>query len=70
MGHLDSFASANLEAAAAARVLFHGMTAQELRESLLWKQAVTRRLKPLHEMTEPERRDFARLMDVRLPKLR
>jgi hypothetical protein len=68
VGHLDDFQSSNLDVVEDAASMFHGMTAEQIRESPEWKALVAKRLKPLSEMSEQDKQAFAQAMNQRFPK--
>ena len=68
VGHLDSFRSSNLNVVEDAKGTFHGRCAEEIRKSAKWMELVNQRLKPLGEMTEDEKAEFAQLMNARYPR--
>ena len=68
MGHFDSFRSSNLNVLEDAKGTFHGSCAEEIRKSTRWMELVNQRLKPLGEMSEHEKAEFAHLMNARYPR--
>jgi len=67
VGHLDSFQSSNLNVVEDATSSFHGKSAEEIRQSARWMELVGQRLKPLGEMSQSDKDEFARLMNARYP---
>ena len=68
MGHFDSFRSSNLNVLEDAHATFHGKCAEEIRKSARWMELVNQRLKPLGEMSQAEKDEFAQLMNARYPR--
>lgn len=67
-GHLDSFQSSNLEVVEDATVMFHGMTAEQIKADPRWQVKVAAKLKPLDQLTAVEREAFTKLMNDTYPK--
>ncbi|MBS2033055.1 MAG: hypothetical protein JST54_34600 [Deltaproteobacteria bacterium] len=68
VGHFDSFRSSNLNVLEDAQGSFHGKCAEEIRKSARWLELVSQRLKPLGEMSQQDKDEFARLMNARYPR--
>ena len=68
VGHFDSFQSSNLNVLEDAKGIFHGRCAEEIRKSARWVELVGQRLKPLGEMSEHEKAEFAHSMNARFPR--
>ena len=69
LGHLDDFESGNLEVARDAQGPYHGRSGDQIREDPAWRLALQSRLKPLGQLTAPERTALRQVMDRRLPIL-
>jgi len=68
IGHLDSFASSNLDVEHDAMHVFHGMAAEQIKADPEWQKRVVARLKPLDEMSAGERTEFRKRMDETFPR--
>jgi hypothetical protein len=68
IGHLDDFKSSNLEAEKDADITFHGWTKVVIMEDLNWLDKKSKRLKPLDEMTDDDKKEFTELMNTTFPK--
>jgi hypothetical protein len=68
VGHLDDFQSSNLDVVLDAEKTFHGMSAAEIKANTDWKSKLTKRLKPLSQMTDEDKAAFVKLMNDTFPK--
>ena len=68
VGHLDDFESSNLQVVTDAENTFLGMEAAAIRADATWKAKVAARLKPLGEMTAPDKDQFVAEMNARFPR--
>jgi hypothetical protein len=68
LGHLDSFASGNVDTEHAATTEFHGLPAEKIRKSAAWLSKVAARLRPLDAMSSADRMALRILMDRAIPR--
>lgn len=67
IGHLNDFKSSNLDIDTDV-IKYHGMTLQEIKESTEWQQEeLSKRLKPLNEMSDSEKQEYRKQLDTLLP---
>lgn len=67
VGHLDDFASSNLNVVDDAKATFHGMSATAIRADVKWQAKVKTRLLPLDKMTPADKQAFKDAMNKRFP---
>jgi hypothetical protein len=67
LGHLDDFESANLDVVADAQLLFHAMSAQQIRADPRWCAKVAARPPALERMSPELKAELVRQMNARFP---
>lgn len=68
VGHLDDFASSNLNVTRDADKTFYGMTKAQIEANAEWLKEKAARLKPLDEMTDTDKKNFTNLMNKHFPQ--